>query len=38
MNACGQHGLAHIGFPGGSMKVEEATLPALRVLLGGGTL
>jgi sulfite reductase (ferredoxin) len=36
MNSCGQHGLAHIGFHGSSMKVEKATLPALQVLLGGG--
>ena len=36
MNSCGQHGLAHIGFHGSSMKVEGATVPALQVLLGGG--
>lgn len=36
MNSCGQHGLAHIGFHGSSMKVEGATIPALQVLLGGG--
>lgn len=36
MNSCGQHGLAHIGFHGSSMKVEKSTLPALQVLLGGG--
>jgi sulfite reductase (ferredoxin) len=38
MNSCGQHGLAHIGFHGSSMKVDKATLPALQVLLGGGSL
>ena len=38
MNSCGQHGLAHIGFHGSSMKVENNTLPALQLLLGGGTL
>lgn len=36
MNSCGQHGLAHIGFHGSSMKVDKATVPALQVLLGGG--
>lgn len=36
MNSCGQHGLAHIGFHGSSMKVGKATAPALQVLLGGG--
>lgn len=36
MNSCGQHGLAHIGFHGSSMKVDGATVPALQVLLGGG--
>jgi sulfite reductase (ferredoxin) len=38
MNSCGQHGLAHIGFHGSSMKVDKATLPALQVLLGGGKI
>nr|MBP6460619.1 HEPN domain-containing protein [Crocinitomicaceae bacterium] len=38
MNSCGQHGLAHIGFHGSSMKVEKNTLPALQLLLGGGRL
>lgn len=36
MNSCGQHGLAHIGFHGSSMKVEGATVPAVQILLGGG--
>ena len=38
MNACGQHNMAHIGFQGMSMKVGKAVVPALQVLLGGGTL
>ncbi len=36
MNSCGQHGLAHIGFHGSSIKTKDGTLPALQVLLGGG--
>lgn len=38
MNSCGQHGLAHIGFHGSSMKIGNNTLPALQLLLGGGKL
>lgn len=38
MNSCGQHGLAHIGFHGSSIKVDKATAPALQVLIGGGKL
>ncbi|RPE12462.1 HEPN domain-containing protein [Chitinophaga lutea] len=38
MNSCGQHGLAHIGFHGSSLKSGGKVLPALQVLLGGGTL
>lgn len=38
MNACGQHGLAQIGFHGSSFKVGANVVPALQVLLGGGTL
>ncbi len=38
MNSCGQHGLAQIGFHGSSFKVGAAVVPALQVLLGGGTL
>ncbi|HWY12622.1 MAG TPA: nitrite reductase [Bacteroidia bacterium] len=38
MNACGQHGLAQIGFHGSSFKVGTNVVPALQVLLGGGTL
>ncbi|MNJ84546.1 Sulfite reductase [ferredoxin] [compost metagenome] len=37
MNSCGQHGLAQIGFHGSSIKTKEGTLPALQVLLGGGS-
>ena len=36
MNSCGQHGLAHIGFHGSSMKVDGRVMPAVQVLLGGG--
>jgi len=38
MNSCGQHGLAHIGFHGSSFKVGTAVVPAVQVLLGGGTI
>ncbi|WP_346315860.1 nitrite reductase [Chitinophaga sp. YIM B06452] len=38
MNSCGQHGLAHIGFHGSSLKSGGKVLPALQVLLGGGVL
>jgi sulfite reductase (ferredoxin) len=38
MNACGQHSLAQIGFHGSSFKVGTNVVPALQVLLGGGTL
>lgn len=38
MNACGQHSLAQIGFHGSSFKVGTTVVPALQVLLGGGTL
>lgn len=37
MNSCGQHGLAQIGFHGSSFKVGTSVVPALQVLLGGGT-
>jgi sulfite reductase (ferredoxin) len=37
MNACGQHSMAHIGFHGSSLKSTGKVLPALQVLLGGGT-
>ncbi|TXH55741.1 MAG: nitrite reductase [Bacteroidia bacterium] len=38
MNSCGQHGIAHIGFHGSSLKVGTHILPAVQVLLGGGSL
>jgi len=38
MNSCGQHGMANIGFHGSSMKSKGKVLPALQVLLGGGTM
>ena len=38
MNSCGQHGLAHIGLHGSSIKTANGTLPALQLLLGGGSL
>jgi sulfite reductase (ferredoxin) len=38
MNSCGQHGIANIGFHGSSMKHDGKILPAMQVLLGGGTL
>ncbi len=39
MNSCGQHGMANIGFHGSSLKsLDKKVLPALQVLLGGGTL
>ncbi len=37
MNSCGQHGLAQIGFHGSSLKSGELVVPALQLLLGGGT-
>jgi len=38
MNSCGQHGLAHIGFHGSSVKENGNVVPAAQVMLGGGTL
>jgi sulfite reductase (ferredoxin) len=39
MNSCGQHGMAHIGFHGSSLKTaDKRVLPALQVLIGGGTV
>ncbi|AYL94859.1 HEPN domain-containing protein [Mucilaginibacter celer] len=38
MNSCGQHGLAHIGFHGSSLKVGAKVLPSVQVMLGGGTI
>ena len=37
MNSCGQHGIAHIGFHGSSMKVQGKIMPTVQVLLGGGS-
>jgi sulfite reductase (ferredoxin) len=37
-NSCGQHGLASIGFHGSSFRVDNKSLPALQVVLGGGRL
>lgn len=37
MNSCGQHGIANIGFHGSSIKTAGKVLPALQLLLGGGT-
>lgn len=38
MNSCGQHGIAHIGFHGSSMKVNGKIMPTAQVLLGGGAV
>ncbi len=38
MNSCGQHALAAIGFHGSSINVKGKVMPALQVLLGGGTI
>lgn len=38
MNSCGQHGLAHIGFHGSSLKAGTKVLPSVQVMLGGGTV
>jgi len=38
MNSCGQHGLAQIGFHGSSIKHGPNVIPALQVMLGGGTV
>ena len=38
MNSCGQHGLAEIGFHGSSLKAEGKVVPAVQVMLGGGTV
>ncbi len=38
MNGCGQHSIANIGFHGSSLKSGSNVLPALQVLLGGGTV
>jgi sulfite reductase (ferredoxin) len=38
MNSCGQHGLAHLGFHGSSVKANGKVVPAVQVMLGGGTV
>ncbi len=38
MNSCGQHGIAHLGFHGSSMKVNGKIMPTVQVLLGGGAV
>ncbi len=37
MNSCGQHGIAQIGFHGSSFKIGSNVVPAVQVLLGGGS-
>jgi sulfite reductase (ferredoxin) len=37
MNGCGQHSIANIGFHGSSIKKGPNVLPALQVMIGGGT-
>lgn len=37
MNACGQHMVANIGFHGSSIKKDNKVIPAMQVVLGGGT-
>lgn len=38
MNSCGQHGLAHIGIHGSSMRTAGKVVPAAQIMLGGATL
>lgn len=38
MNSCGQHCLAEIGFHGSSLKAAGKVVPAVQVMLGGGTV
>jgi sulfite reductase (ferredoxin) len=38
MNSCGQHGMAEIGFHGSSVKANGKVVPAVQVMLGGGTV
>jgi sulfite reductase (ferredoxin) len=38
MNSCGQHALANIGFHGSSFKNGDKVVPALQLVLGGGSL
>ena len=37
MNACGQHMVGNIGFSGSSIKKNNLVIPAMQVVLGGGT-
>jgi len=37
MNSCGQHSIAAIGFHGSTLKKDGNVMPALQVLLGGGS-
>lgn len=37
MNACGQHMVGNIGFSGSSIKKNDLVIPAMQVVLGGGT-
>jgi len=37
MNACGQHMIANIGFHGSSIKKDDMVIPAMQIVLGGGT-
>lgn len=38
MNSCGQHGMANIGFHGSSINNKGKVLPALQLMMGGGTV
>jgi len=38
MNSCGQHSMAQIGFHGSSFKNGSMVVPALQLVLGGGTV
>ncbi|GGG97629.1 ferredoxin--nitrite reductase [Parapedobacter pyrenivorans] len=38
MNSCGQHGIAHIGIHGSSLKAAGKVVPAAQIMLGGGVL
>lgn len=38
MNSCGQHGIAHIGLHGSSVKANGKVVPAAQIMLGGGVL
>lgn len=38
MNSCGQHGIAHIGIHGSSLKADGRVVPAAQIMLGGGVL